>query len=141
MKEKLFRSFCCVFYGAQAWNVTQACLSKAVTRFNVTVRSLFRLPRKTHCDLLPYLTLCPSLTKQLSKRFSNLFLKTRLFILQQNFFCNDTRSITSLNFSVIHGDQPDQPPKDVVNGNFVREMLVNNFTSDLQSKAEIHCIF
>ena len=57
------------------------------------------------------------------------------------FLCNDTRSKTSLNFSVIHGtDQPDQP-EDVANGNFAREMLINNFTSDLLSKAEIHCIF
>ena len=56
-------------------------------------------------------------------------------------FCNDTRSITSINLSMINGNQPDQPTEVIANANFVREMLINNFTSDLLSKAKILFIF
>ena len=144
-KEKLFRTFCCVFYGSQAWNLSQqACLSKAITRFNVTVRRLFKLPPRTHRALIPGITRCPPLLEQLSRRFTKINNQMNsspnsIVHFCTQFFQDDPRSITSLNLVETNRERDTIviSTNDEANANLIRCIITSNFQSDLLSYAEM----
>ena len=50
--SKLFKSFCCSFYGSQLWNFNSSGFQKCCIAWNKAVRRLLNLPMKTHTWML-----------------------------------------------------------------------------------------
>ena len=51
---KLFNSYCCHFYGAQAWRLRDRHISRIFTAWNKAVRHICNFPPTTHTCYLPY---------------------------------------------------------------------------------------
>ena len=49
---KLFRSYCCSFYGSQLWDLSSTDFRSCCIQWNKAVYKLFRLPYPTHTWLL-----------------------------------------------------------------------------------------
>jgi hypothetical protein len=56
----LFNSYCCVFYGSQAWSLSDKNVDKIYVAWNKAVRHICNIPYNTHTLFLPFLvkTLC-----------------------------------------------------------------------------------
>ena len=52
--SRLFNSYCCHYYGSQAWNLEDMNVNKIFTAWNKAVRHLCKLPYNTHTRFLPY---------------------------------------------------------------------------------------
>ena len=52
----LFNSYCCPFYGSQAWRLTDKNIDKIYIAWNKAVRHICNLPYNTHTAFLPFLT-------------------------------------------------------------------------------------
>ena len=53
VRYALFRSHCMIAYGSQLWDFDSEAIRKFFTSWRINVRRLWRLPRTTHCSLLP----------------------------------------------------------------------------------------
>lgn len=62
---KLFKTFCCSFYGSPLWKYTSEQYSKLCTTWNVAVRKVLSLPYRTHTVLLGPLLRQPHIRHQL----------------------------------------------------------------------------
>ena len=65
---KLFNTHCCFFYGSQAWQFNDKCISDIFIAWNKSVRKLCNLPWRTHVNILPYLADTPYISDQLYLR-------------------------------------------------------------------------
>ena len=63
---KLFRSYCCSFYGSQLWDLNSNGFRSCCIQWNKAVRKLFRLPYRTHTWLLGPLIDQPHISIQLT---------------------------------------------------------------------------
>ena len=65
---KLFKQYCCSFYGAPLWSISHhkdICIA-----WRKALRKLWRLHPQTHCDILAMISDCVPLEVNLFKRFS-----------------------------------------------------------------------
>ena len=53
--SSLFNSFCCHFYGSQAWRLRDKYTERIFTAWNKAVRHIFNLPYTTHRYFLPFI--------------------------------------------------------------------------------------
>ena len=65
VKYKLFTSFCTSFYGCPLWDATCKQISRFYTSWRKSVRKLFDLPYRTHCNLLPIIADCQPVEDQI----------------------------------------------------------------------------
>lgn len=104
--NKLFESYCCVFYGSQAWNLADKNVNRIYVNWNKAVRKIWNLPYTTHRFLLTGITGKVHIKTQLLSRFIKLYnimscssndtVRTLMKILQY-----DTRSIISRNIIIL----------------------------------------
>ena len=50
--SKIFKTFCCNFYGSPIWDFNSAGFRKICTTWNIGVRTILKLPFDTHCYFL-----------------------------------------------------------------------------------------
>lgn len=78
VKNKLFNQFCCSFYGSQIWPLWHKCISALYVQWRNAMRKVWRVPRNTHCDLVPLIAgtvpLELSLVFRFIKFYKSLFL-------------------------------------------------------------------
>jgi hypothetical protein len=55
IKYKLFKSFCMPLYGCVLWNFSNKVIETFYTAWRKCIRTLFGIPQRTHCNLLPYI--------------------------------------------------------------------------------------
>jgi len=72
-KYTLFKSFCLSVYGSQLWNCESNSCEKFYVAWRKCVRKLFRLPRRAHSYLLPYVCEDMPIDTQLDCRFGKFF--------------------------------------------------------------------
>jgi len=72
---KLFQTYCCSFYGSQAWSMSSSSFEMITIAWNKAVRRIFNLPYTTHRYLLPFVSQSDHIRDNLLKRF-NSFLQT-----------------------------------------------------------------
>ena len=65
----LFKTYCMSMYGCQLINLSSRCIERFYTAWRKAIRSLFRLPSRTHSRLLPYVCDDHSVETQLARRF------------------------------------------------------------------------
>ena len=65
VKYKLFKSYCTSFYGCPLWDVTCKQISRFYISWRKSVRKLFDLPYRTHCNLLPIIADCQPIEGQI----------------------------------------------------------------------------
>ena len=53
VKYKLFKSFCMSLYGCPLWDTSSKPMESFYVAWRKCIRSLFHLPKRTHCDILP----------------------------------------------------------------------------------------
>ena len=53
VKYALFKSYCTSYYGSSLWDITDKLMSVFYVTWRKAIRKVFRLPYRTHCDLLP----------------------------------------------------------------------------------------
>ena len=68
----LFKTYCMSVYGSVLWNFENIDIQRFFTAWRKAVRSIFNLPFKTHCYLLPYICNDTNVDVQLHKRFLKL---------------------------------------------------------------------
>ena len=66
---KLVTAYCCNIYGSNIWDLFSADCQRLYKSYNVTLRTIFSLPRTTHKYLLESLTEIPHLFVQLISRY------------------------------------------------------------------------
>ena len=66
---KLVSSYCCNIYGSNVWDLFSEDSQRLYKSYNVALRTIFNLPRKTHKYLLESLTDVPHLHVQLLSRY------------------------------------------------------------------------
>ena len=66
--NKLFKLFCCSFYGSQMWRLGSVYFNKVCTAWNIAVRKVCNLPYNTHRWFLGPLMNQPHISYQLQKR-------------------------------------------------------------------------
>ena len=97
---RLFKSFCCSFYGSQTWILGCNEMQHVYTTYNRGIRILLKLPFRTHRALLPLLINSLPLETQFCHRFYRLYVKmTNIPRIDSivRVFCSDPRSIISRN--------------------------------------------
>ena len=50
--SKIFKTFCCNFYGSPIWDFNSTRFRKICTTWNIEVRTVLKLPFDTHCYFL-----------------------------------------------------------------------------------------
>ena len=55
LRNFLFHKYCTSFYGTQILPMYEACYNDVYKAWRMTVRRVWRVPWRTHCDLLPHL--------------------------------------------------------------------------------------
>ena len=100
--SRLFQTYCCSFYGSQAWNLSSSSFEFICTAWNKAVRRIFDLPYNTHRYLLPFIVQVQTshIRYQLVERFRTFFatcmssenLLINLLALNAH-FCNSPMSI------------------------------------------------
>ena len=65
VKYALFKSYCTSYYGSSLWNITDKLMSVFYVTWRKAIRKVFRLPYRTHCDLLPVIAECSHIETQL----------------------------------------------------------------------------
>jgi hypothetical protein len=70
--NKLFNSYCCHFYGSQAWNLNDKNITRVYTAWNKAVRYLCNVPSTTHTKLLPHIVNTLYVKEQIYLRTANL---------------------------------------------------------------------
>ena len=70
VKYRLFNSYCTSFYGCPLWNLSSKYMSHFYVTWRKSIRKLFDLPFRTHCDLLPIIADCKHIETQLLCRFT-----------------------------------------------------------------------
>ena len=50
--SKIFKTFCCNFYGSPIWDFNSTGFRKICTTWNIGVRTVLKLPFDTHCYFL-----------------------------------------------------------------------------------------
>ena len=68
-RHKLFKSYCMSCYGSQLWDFSSNEVDKFFVAWRKAIRFLWKLPRKTHCSLLPLISCDPPIEFQLHRRF------------------------------------------------------------------------
>ena len=71
--SRLFQTYCCSFYGSQAWNLSSSSFEFICTAWNKAVRRIFHLPYNTHRYLLPFIVQTSHIRYQLVERFRTFF--------------------------------------------------------------------
>lgn len=71
-RADLMNTFCCAFYGCEAWCLSDKALQSFQTAWNKAVRRVWGLPRTTHRYILPLLGSGLDFKQQIVKRFQNL---------------------------------------------------------------------
>ena len=66
--NKLFKLYCCSFYGSQMWKLGSVYFNKVCTAWNIAVRKICNLPYTTHRWFLGPLMNQPHISYQLQKR-------------------------------------------------------------------------
>ena len=69
----LFQTYCCYFYGSQAWNLSSSSFEFICTAWNKAVRRIFYLPYNTHRYLLPFIVQTSHIRNQLVERSRTFF--------------------------------------------------------------------
>ena len=98
--SRLFQTYCCSFYGSQAWNLSSSSFEFICTAWNKAVRRIFHLPYNTHRYLLPFIVQTSHIRYQLVERFRTFFatcmssenLLINLVVLNAH-FCNSPMSM------------------------------------------------
>ena len=68
---RLFQTYCCSFYGSQAWNLSRSTFELICTAWNKAGRRIFHLPYNAH--LLPSIVKTSHIRNQLVERFRTFF--------------------------------------------------------------------
>ena len=71
--SRLFQTYCCSFYGSQAWNLSSSSFEFICTAWNKAVRRIFHLPYNIHRYLLPFIVQTSHIRYQLVERFRTFF--------------------------------------------------------------------
>ena len=71
--SRLFQTYCCSFYGSQAWKLSSSSCEFICTAWNKAVRRIFHLPYNTHRYLLPFIVQTSHIRYQLVERFRTFF--------------------------------------------------------------------
>ena len=50
--SRLFKTYCCSFYGSQIWKVNSVCFDKVCTLWNKSVRRIYNIPYTSHTWML-----------------------------------------------------------------------------------------
>ena len=69
VKYKLFKCYAMSLYGCQVWDFSHKGMSRVYTTWRKCIRKLFKLPYRTHSELLPVLCKDLPMSIQLYKRF------------------------------------------------------------------------
>ena len=106
VKFKLFNSYCTSFYGCPLWNLSCKYMSRFFIAWRKSVRRLFDLPYRTHCELLPIIADCQHIETQLLCRLSKFVSKSLsshndYLSLLMSIATNGSRSILSNSFNLI----------------------------------------
>ena len=64
---KLFKQYCCSFYGAPLWDLNSSVVKKVCVAWRKALRKLWRLPARTHCDIVALVSDCIPLDFSLEK--------------------------------------------------------------------------
>ena len=70
LKVKLFSNYCESLYGCQLWDLQHADIEGFDTVWRKSIRRLWRIPYRTHCNILPVFANGQSFRSILCKRFS-----------------------------------------------------------------------
>ena len=71
--SRLFQTYCCSFYGSQAWNLSSFSFEFIWTAWNKVVRKNFHLPYNTHRYILSFIVQTSHIRYQLVERFRTFF--------------------------------------------------------------------
>ena len=72
-KNRLFKSYCCSFYGSQAWRIDSPDYKRICISWNKSVRNILRLPYITYTWILGPLLGQPHIHRQLQQRTLRFF--------------------------------------------------------------------
>lgn len=75
VKYELFKSYCTSFYGSPLWNLTGNHINRFYTTWRKSIRKIFDLPYRTHCNMLPVIAQCLHIETQLLCRFAKFVFK------------------------------------------------------------------
>ena len=139
---KLFKTFCCSFYGSQTWTLSNNDMQHVYTTYNRGIRILLNLPHRTHRTLLPLLIDSDPLDVQLCRRFQRLSINVaslpKIDSIFMIFFL-DPRSISSQNLHLFHNSpKPEYSDAQVATGRAIIEITdslkgvneINGFSKD-----------
>jgi hypothetical protein len=70
-RYRLFRSYCSSFYGCELWLLSNIHLEDLCASWRKSLRTVWRLPSRTHSFLLPLISSCLPLFDELCKRTIN----------------------------------------------------------------------
>jgi hypothetical protein len=68
----LFKSYCCCFYGCQTWQLNGSSIKLMSVSFNKALRAIWRLPYRSHKNILYGISSLPSFEEILETRFVKL---------------------------------------------------------------------
>ena len=71
---KLFNSYCCHYYGSQAWRLRDKNISSIYTAWNKAVRHICGLPYRTHTYFLPFISETLYVKDQIYLRAANMIM-------------------------------------------------------------------
>jgi hypothetical protein len=71
----LFNSYCCAFYGSQAWELGTIFLPKMYISWHKAVRKIWKVSPRCHVDLLCGINNCMYIAEQLASRFMTMYVK------------------------------------------------------------------
>ena len=74
VKQEIFNSQCCHFYGSEAWNMSVPEFDSFCKTWNQGVRKTFNLPYQTHTRFLKHFVKRPHVSDQLYRRFYKLLI-------------------------------------------------------------------
>jgi hypothetical protein len=104
VKYQLFKTYCTSFYGCPLWDVTSKNISRFYVSWRKSIRKLFDLPYRTHCNLLPAIAECLPIECQILCRISkfvcsSLSSQNHYLSLLMNIVTNGSRSALSKTFN------------------------------------------
>ena len=105
-KMRLLNIYASNFYGSNLWDFRGKAFESICKAWNIAIRSLFRLDRKTHCRYLPKISKSPPLLPMLCNRFKRFIfgLNTLQNVIIQNLVSiskSDQRSPTNININFV----------------------------------------
>ena len=74
-RYKLFKTYCMPLYGCQLWDFSKPEVERFYTAWRKAIRVIWRLPYRSHCQLLPLICDDIPVELQLHKRFLKFFQK------------------------------------------------------------------